>query len=222
MKKGLIIMLISLSLNAGFVIPTQASESIDSYTLSETNVVYKIEKKIIIIDYCHRAVNNNGVVDRGASSELYGRVFYEDDIANHISYNIGKRLENEGYNVIYTRPISGTISLKERVDLCKKIPQSSLYFSLHLNASENYNASGIMGFSNSRQELSKLLVDKLSDKYGFKNRNSHSDPYYTKNIKNSILFELAFIDSEKDMKIVLNNEKEIADDIAEIIIDYLE
>lgn len=222
MKKSLIIMLIGLNLGIGLATPVQATENINAYTLSEQNIMYKSEKKIIIIDYCHRAVNDNGVVDRGASSKLYGRVFYEDDIANYISYNIGKRLENEGYNVIYTRPISGTISLKERVELCEKIPDSSLYLSLHLNACEKHNASGIEGYSNSKQELNKLLVDSLSNKYGFKNRGAQTDPYYTRKIDNSILLELGFIDSEEDMNIILNNEEKIARDISEIIIDYLE
>lgn len=221
MKKALIIMLIGLNLGVLPVSQVRADENMNSYTLSENNIVYKTEKKTVIIDYCHRAVNPNGIIDRGASSKLYGRVYYEDDIANDISHDIGKKLEEKGYNVIYTRSIGGTISLTERVKMCNEIPDSSLYFSLHLNATEKHNASGTMGFSNTQQELNEMLTKELSTKYGFKNKGIHEDPYYTRRIKNSVLYELGFIDSEEDLKIILNNQKNIANDIAEIINDYL-
>lgn len=179
----------------------------------------RLSSKTVIVDYAHRA-NINGIIDHGADALYYGNKIYEDAISNRVSNKVKKILQQNGVNVFETRNISGFCSLNDRINLSNNIPHD-LYFSIHLNCNEGVPASGIESYSNSKTSLSNRLVNTLSSKYGFKNRGSQADKYYTRKIKNSLLLELGFINNEHDMDKLLANEDKIAQDIANVIIKDL-
>lgn len=237
LKRALILGLITLSCLSFSPLKVKAVEygKNNSYQIEQLNLEFKYNKvgnlyvtndmraklstKSVIIDYAHRA-NINGKIDHGADAMYYGNRIYEDDISNRISFKVKKILQQNGVCVFETRDISGYCSLNDRVNMSRNIPHN-LYFSLHLNCNDGKPGTGIESYSNSKTRLSNKMVNTLSNKYGLQNRGAKSDPYFTKRIENSILLELGFINNQKDMNTILNNEDKIAQDIAEMIIKDL-
>lgn len=212
-----------------FGVSTTAKADTKSYSLNNSCIEYnvennlkgtkkeKVEKPTIIIDYAHRAVKN-GRIDHGAEGELKGRVYYEDDIANDISFKVGKRLEAEGFNVLYTRNISGFCSLSDRKEFCRN-NKHDLYLSIHLNSCENSNtAHGTEAFSNDRKELANKIVNRLVKDHGFTKRYVNEDKFYCKDVGGDLLLEVSYINHEKDLLYTLNNKDSIAESIADEII----
>ena len=173
-----------------------------------------VEEPKIILDLAHRESIN----DVGASYEHCN----ERDILNQITLKVGDKLLNNGFTVTYTRELDKPISINERVNLANNTDYW-LYLSIHANSNDSPKAgTGVEAYSNNEYSLSDSILNDLRDTFGLVKRSSPiASPYYNRNIQNSSLLEIGFINNSYDRDIMLNKQDEIADIIANnIISDY--
>ena len=173
-----------------------------------------VEEPKIILDLAHRDTVN----DVGASYEQWN----ERDIVNQITLKVGDKLLNNGFTVTYTRELDKPISINERVNLANNTDYW-LYLSIHANSNDSPKAgTGIEAYSNNEWSLSDNILNDLRDTFGLVKRSSPvATPYYNRNIQNSSLLEIGFINNDFDRNIMLTEQDKIADIIADNIInDY--
>ena len=173
-----------------------------------------VEEPKIILDLAHR----DSINDVGASYEQWN----ERDIVNQITLKVGNKLLNNGFTVTYTRELDKPISINERVNLANNTDYW-LYLSIHANSNDSPKAgTGVEAYSNNEYSLSDSILNDLRDTFGLVKRSSPiASPYYNRNIQNSSLLEIGFINNSYDRDIMLNKQDEIADIIANNIInDY--
>ena len=173
-----------------------------------------VEEPKIILDLAHKDTVN----DVGASYEQWN----ERDIVNEITLKVGDRLVNNGFTVTYTRELDKPISINERVKFANNTDYW-LYLSIHANSNDSPKAgTGVEAYSNNEYSLSDSILNDLRDTFGLVKRSSPiASPYYNRNIQNSSLLEIGFINNSYDRDIMLNKQDEIADIIANnIISDY--
>ena len=173
-----------------------------------------VEEPKIILDLAHKDTVN----DVGASYEQWN----ERDIVNQITLKVGDKLLNKGFTVTYTRELDKPISINERVNLTNNIDYW-LYLSIHANSNDSPKAgTGVEAFSNGEWSLSNNILNDLRDTFGLVKRSSPvATPYYNRNIQNSSLLEIGFINNDFDRNIMLTEQDKIADIIANNIInDY--
>lgn len=175
-----------------------------------------VEEPKIILDLAHRDTVN----DVGASYEQWN----ERDIVNQITLKVGDKLLNNGFTVTYTRELDKPISINERVNLANNADYW-LYLSIHANSNDNPKAgTGVEAFSNGEWSLSNNILNDLQSEFGLVKRSSPvATPYYNRNIANSSLLEIGFINNDFDRNIMLTEQDKIAQIIADNIIrDYNE
>lgn len=173
-----------------------------------------VEEPKIILDLAHRDTVN----DIGAS---FGE-WNERDIVNKITLKVGDRLVNNGFTVTYTRELDKPISINERVKFANN-SDYWLYLSIHANSNEGIKAgTGVESYSNNEWSLSNNILNDLRNEFGLVKRSSPIEsPYYNRNIANSSLLEIGFINNPYDLDIMLNKQDRIAEIIANnIISDY--
>ena len=173
-----------------------------------------VEEPKIILDLAHRDSMN----DVGAS---FGE-WNERDIVNEITLKVGDRLLNNGFTVTYTRELDKPISINGRVNLANNTDYW-LYLSIHANSNDGAKAgTGVEAFSNGEWSLSNNILNDLQSEFGLVKRSSPiATPYYNRNIQNSTLLEIGFINNDFDRNIMLNEQDKIAQIIADNIIkDY--
>ena len=173
-----------------------------------------VEEPKIILDLAHRDTVN----DVGASYEQWN----ERDIVNQITLKVGDKLLNNGFTVTYTRELDKPISINERVNLANNTDYW-LYLSIHANSNDSPKAgTGVEAFSNGEWSLSNNILNDLQSEFGLVKRSSPvATPYYNRNIANSSLLEIGFINNDFDRNIMLTEQDKIADIIANNIInDY--
>ena len=173
-----------------------------------------VEEPKIILDLAHKDTVN----DVGASYEQWN----ERDIVNQITLKVGDKLLNKGFTVTYTRELDKPISINERVNLANNTDYW-LYLSIHANSNDSPKAgTGVEAFSNGEWSLSNNILNDLQSEFGLVKRSSPiATPYYNRNIANSSLLEIGFINNDFDRNIMLNKQDEIADIIVRnIISDY--
>ena len=173
-----------------------------------------VEEPKIILDLAHRDTVN----DVGAS---FGE-WNERDIVNEITLKVGDRLVNNGFTVTYTRELDKPISINERVKFANN-SDYWLYLSIHANSNDGIKAgTGVESYSNNEWSLSNNILNDLRDTFGLTKRASPiATPYYNRNIANSSLLEIGFINNPYDLDIMLNKQDRIAEIIANnIISDY--
>ena len=173
-----------------------------------------VEEPKIILDLAHRDTVN----DVGAS---FGE-WNERDIVNEITLKVGDRLVNNGFTVTYTRELDKPISINERVKFANN-SDYWLYLSIHANSNDGIKAgTGVESYSNNEWSLSNNILNDLQSEFGLVKRSSPiATPYYNRNIQNSTLLEIGFINNDFDRNIMLNRQDEIADIIVRnIISDY--
>ena len=173
-----------------------------------------VEEPRVILDLAHR----DSMTDVGASYEQWN----ERDIVNQITLKVGDKLLNNGFTVTYTRELDKPISINERVNLANNTDYW-LYLSIHANSNDSPKAgTGVEAYSNNEYSLSDSILNDLRDTFGLVKRSSPiASPYYNRNIQNSSLLEIGFINNSYDRDIMLNKQDEIADIIANnIISDY--
>lgn len=171
-----------------------------------------VEEPKIILDLAHRDTVN----DIGASF----REWNERDIVNKITLKVGDRLVNNGFTVTYTRELDKPISINERVKFANN-SDYWLYLSIHANSNEGIKAgTGVESYSNNEWSLSNNILNDLKNEFGLVKRSSPIEtPYYNRNIQNSSLLEIGFINNDFDRNIMLNSQDKIADIIANNIIE---
>ena len=175
-----------------------------------------VEEPRVILDLAHR----DSVNDVGASYEQWN----ERDIVNQITLKVGDKLLNKGFTVTYTRELDKPISINERVNLANNTDYW-LYLSIHANSNDSPKAgTGVEAFSNGEWSLSDNILNDLRDTFGLVKRSSPvATPYYNRNIANSSLLEIGFINNDFDRNIMLTEQDKIAQIIADNIIrDYNE
>lgn len=168
----------------------------------------------IILDMAHHDTKN----DKGAMFDIYN----ERDIVNAITEKVGDILVKEGFIVVYTRKIGETISIKDRVNFAKN-NDYYLYLSIHANSNDNSKpGTGSEAYSNNKWSLSDDILNDFENELGLVKRKSpEATPYYNRNIPNSLLLELGFINNVTDRDILLNKQDIIAQIIAKnIMLDY--
>ena len=173
-----------------------------------------VEEPRVILDLAHKDTVN----DVGASYEQWN----ERDIVNQITLKVGDKLLNNGFTVTYTRELDKPISINERVNLTNN-SDYWLYLSIHANSNDNPKAgTGVEAYSNNEWSLSNSILNDLQSEFGLVKRSSPVEsPYYNRNIQNSSLLEIGFINNSYDRDIMLNKQDRIADIIANnIISDY--
>ena len=173
-----------------------------------------VDEPVILLDLAHRDTMN----DVGAS---FGE-WNERNIVNEITLKVGDRLVNNGFTVTYTRELDKPISINERVNLANNTDYW-LYLSIHANSNDGAKAgTGVESFSNGEWSLSNNILNDLRDTFGLTKRSSPIEsPYYNRNIQNSSLLEIGFINNDFDRNIMLTEQDKIADIIANNIIkDY--
>lgn len=171
-----------------------------------------VDEPIVILDMAHKDTPN----DVGASYKEWN----ERDIVNQITLKVGDRLVNKGFTVTYTRELDKSISINERVSLANN-SDYWLYLSIHANSNEGIKAgTGVESYSNNEWSLSNNILNDLRDEFGLVKRSSPiATPYYNRNISNSSLLEIGFINNDFDRDIMLNSQDKIADIIANNIIE---
>ena len=173
-----------------------------------------VEEPKIILDLAHRDSMN----DVGAS---FGE-WNERDIVNEITLKVGDRLLNNGFTVTYTRELDKPISINGRVNLANNTDYW-LYLSIHANSNDGAKAgTGVEAFINGEWSLSNNILNDLQSEFGLVKRSSPiATPYYNRNIQNSTLLEIGFINNDFDRNIMLTEQDKIAQIIADNIIrDY--
>ena len=173
-----------------------------------------VEEPRVILDLAHRDSMN----DVGASYEQWN----ERDIVNQITLKVGDKLLNSGFTVTYTRELDKPISINGRVNLANNTDYW-LYLSIHANSNDGAKAgTGVEAFSNGEWSLSNNILNDLQSEFGLVKRSSPiATPYYNRNIQNSTLLEIGFINNDFDRNIMLNEQDKVAQIIADNIIrDY--
>ena len=173
-----------------------------------------VEEPRVILDLAHRDTVN----DVGAS---FGE-WNERDIVNQIVLKVGDKLVNNGFTVTYTRELDKPISINGRVNLANN-SDYWLYLSIHANSNDGAKAgTGVEAFSNGEWSLSNNILNDLQSEFGLVKRSSPiATPYYNRNIQNSTLLEIGFINNDFDRNIMLTEQDKIAQIIADNIIrDY--
>ena len=173
-----------------------------------------VEEPRVILDLAHRDSMN----DVGASYSQWN----ERNIVNEITLKVGDRLVNNGFTVTYTRELDKPISINERVEFANN-SDYWLYLSIHANSNDGIKAgTGVESYSNNEWSLSNNILNDLQSEFGLTKRASPiATPYYNRNIQNSSLLEIGFINNDFDRDIMLTQQDKIADIIANNIIkDY--
>ena len=173
-----------------------------------------VEEPRVILDLAHR----DSMTDVGASYLQWN----ERDIVNQITLKVGDKLLNNGFTVTYTRELDKPISINGRVNLANNTDYW-LYLSIHANSNDGAKAgTGVEAYSNNEWSLSNNILNDLRDTFGLTKRASPiATPYYNRNIANSSLLEIGFINNDFDRNIMLTEQDKIAQIIADNIIkDY--
>lgn len=173
-----------------------------------------VEEPKVVLDLAHKDTVN----DVGASYEQWN----ERDIVNQITLKVGDKLLNNGFTVTYTRELDKPISINGRVNLANNTDYW-LYLSIHANSNDGAKAgTGAEAYSNGEWSLSNNILNDLQSEFGLVKRSSPiATPYYNRNIQNSSLLEIGFINNDFDRNIMLTEQDKIADIIANNIIrDY--
>ncbi|MEZ4827129.1 MAG: N-acetylmuramoyl-L-alanine amidase [Bacteroidia bacterium] len=194
-------------------------------TQATTNVPYR--NPGIMIDPGHgdnHAQNNQ--IDPGALSPT-GEL-HEKDLALGVSVGIESRLSEVGLQTSKTRTEDINVDpqkrLQWRIDMAEG---STMFVSVHLNASSNENASGFAVYHNGGE--SEKLAHSISAAQSIMNVTGDgtadgSNLYVIKNFKNgpSVLIETGFITNEQDRNTIQNSGPAIGREIGNGIIIYLQ
>ena len=164
----------------------------------------------IMIDAGHGGANP------GATHE--GRK--ESDDALNLALAVGKILQEDGFDVVYTRTDDTTQSVAEKAQLANA-SDADLFISIHRNAAARDNLYNgvqtlIYGPGGIREEVAKNIVDEL-ETVGFQNLGIDIRPdlvVLNRTKMPAVLVEAGFIDSDKDNQIFDSHFNEMAEAIA--------
>lgn len=156
-----------------------------------------------------------------------------------ITYNVGQELAsllraNPDFEVRLSRPTpttslgtSNATSLQARVNDANSWG-ADYFISIHTNASDNSNATGVEAFSYSRPSrafsLGEDIVDNLSETTGLRNRGMKTRPglyVLRRTDMPAVLVEIGFISNPMDAALMNSNPELFARGIYNGIVEYV-
>ena len=170
-------------------------------------------------------------VDAGHGGSNPGATYQgrrESDDALRLAMAVGRILEENGYDVIYTRTSDVSQSVGQKAAIANE-EGADLFVSIHRNAAEypgKYN--GIQTLIYDDSGIKKEIADNINanlERLGFRNAGVSIRPNLV--VLNStqmpaLLVEAGFIDSDKDNQLFDSRFQAIAQGIADGIMDTLE
>lgn len=168
------------------------------------------------------------IIDPGHGGRDFGAVYNgrrEKDDNLDLALAVGKILENNGYNVVYTRRDDVYDSPAEKANIANSAG-GDFFVSFHRNSAANPNQyEGVQTLiyddSGIKAEAAREISDNLA-KAGFKNLGIDIRPdlaVLRRTQMPAVLIETGFINSTKDNEIYDNNFDEIAELIADAVMD---
>lgn len=149
---------------------------------------------------------------------------YEKTINLSVAQKVVKLLKDQGLEVKISRDNDKTMSLQERTNMANNW-NADCFVSIHCNA-YNGSAYGIetYGYNSSTTDLAKYIHEEVLKTEAYTlNRGVKTARFYVLRNTNmrAALIELAFIDNEKDAKILLEKQNLLSEGIAKGICKYL-
>ncbi len=173
----------------------------------------------IMIDAGHNGVTDPGAVfqDRKESTD-----------ALRLALAVGKILEKNGYDVAYTRTGEIPQTVQQKAQLANQA-QADLFLSIHRNKSANpgqYNGvqTLIYDWEGWKPQMAKAINQNL-EALGFRNISVETRPNLAvlrRTKMPALLVEAGFIDSEKDNQLFDTRLQEIAQAIADGVMETLQ
>ena len=147
----------------------------------------------------------------------------EKDDVLRLALEVGKRLEEQGHNISYTRVNDTAYTPFER-SVMANTAAADFFLSLHRNSVRNPNTVNgaeayVYSDSGIRGDVARTLLENL-EKAGFENRGVLERPNIAvlrKTDMPAVLLEVGFIDNEGDNRIFDENFDEIAKAIADAL-----
>ena len=171
------------------------------------------------------------VVDAGHGGRNPGAVYQgrrESDDALQLALAVGSILEENGFDVIYTRTTDATQSVGQKAAIANE-EEADLFISIHRNASDypgQYNGVQTLIYDDSgiKKEMAENINANL-EALGFRNAGVDIRPNLV--VLNStrmpaLLVEAGFIDSDKDNQLFDSRFQAMAQAIADGIMETLE
>lgn len=165
----------------------------------------------------------HGGNDRG--TEFEGRLEKDDNL--RLATEVGKKLKEKGFKVIYTRKKDTYVSLEERADFANK-KKASYFLSLHRNSAER-EVSGIEAWISTtaaaeEQRIAKCILEKI-DEVGYGDNRGVKRGYQGNPLQNyhvnaatempSCLLEMGFMSTPVDNELFDENFSAYAQAIAD-------
>ncbi|MCI8416190.1 MAG: N-acetylmuramoyl-L-alanine amidase [Lachnospiraceae bacterium] len=171
------------------------------------------------------------VLDAGHGGANPGALYQgrrESDDALKLTMAVGRILEENGYDVVFTRTTDTTQSVGQKAAIANE-EQADLFISFHRNAGEypgQYSGVQTLLYDDSgmKREMGERINENLA-KLGFRNAGISIRPNLV--VLNStempaLLLEVGFIDNEKDNALLDSRFQAVAQGIADGIMDTLE
>lgn len=163
--------------------------------------------KVIVVDAGHGG-SDPGALGYSSSGKVVAR---ESEINLSIALLLGKKLEQSGIKVVYTRDSDEYIKLQERSELANNI-ECDLFVSIHCNSIENSSVNGTQVYYHPASEIGTVLAENIYDniveKTGLspKKTQNGSHLYVIRTTASpAVLVETAFISNESDRNYLLSS-----------------
>lgn len=170
------------------------------------------------------------VLDPGHGGSNPGAVYQgrrESDDALKLAMAVGRVLDENGYDVVYTRTTDTTQSVGQKAAIANE-EDADLFVSFHRNAAEypgQYTGVQTLIYDNNgyKRQMAERINENLAD-LGFRNAGVSVRPNLV--VLNStkmpaLLLEVGFIDSEKDNALLDSRFQAVVQGIADGIMDTL-
>lgn len=180
-------------------------------------------KKVDITELTVCIDAGHGGNDRG--TEFEGRFEKDDNV--RLALEVGKKLKEKGFKVIYTRKSDAYLSLEERVDFANK-KKASYFLSLHRNSAEN-EVSGVEAWISTtatlkEQTIAECILEEIN-KIGYGDNRGVKRGYQGNPLQNyhvnagsempSCLLEMGFMSTPVDNELFDMNFSAYAQAIAD-------
>lgn len=166
--------------------------------------------------------SGHGGKDSGAINASVGA--YEKDVAFDLCLRVGAILLEMGHDVVYTKTGDIYVSPSDRLRMIQR-ENPEVFVSLHLNAAESTEATGVETLYRTSKSLSlaRSVHGRIVDVLGLKDRGVKNDvddlgrklAVLSDTDVPSILIEVAFISNNSDLAIVQDKRDDVANAIAE-------
>ena len=173
----------------------------------------------IVIDAGHNGLTDPGAVYNGRR---------ESDDTLRLANAVGKILSRSGYDVVYTRTGDINQSVVQKAQLAND-EDADLFVSIHRNMGnypEQYN--GVQTLIYDRSGIKLPMAEKINEELeqvGFRNINVDVRPdlaVLRRTKMPALLVEACFLDSQKDNQLFDDRVDDVAEAIADGIMDTLE